>query len=161
MTRTICKLGAVVALGILGGCATYMEQRADLAAGGPQKRIDDANQRLALAQDEQASLGTTIADEREYLAYQQDQLARAERNVARQRERLADARAADRISAEQERALGGRLENATADYEAAVLGFQSETAAGNEVAAERKRRELTTLQEEIERINREIKILSR
>ncbi|MEO1091052.1 MAG: hypothetical protein AAFX81_10490 [Pseudomonadota bacterium] len=152
---------AAALIGSLAGCQTYLEQKADASAGGPQRRVDDANQRLALAQDETYSLQTTLEDDQAYLGHLQANLDDAQRNLNAQRARLASARNQNRITAAEERAAEQRLASATADVESAVLEIQSKEALGNAGAADAKRRELTQLQQKIEAINEEIALMTR
>lgn len=150
---------AIAGLALLTGCQTYMQQKADLQAGGPQRRIDAASQRLQVAQDTTYSREVELADNQAYLASLEGDLAAAERNLAAQRSRLAQARAANRISASEEQQLGAQLVRATNQFQDTALDLQVEQAQRDDEAVVAKRAELARLQSEIESINREIAIL--
>jgi septal ring factor EnvC (AmiA/AmiB activator) len=160
MRRALLML---VALPLLGGCATYLAEKADLAAGGAagSKRVADAQGRLQLAQDRQASLREDELSAREERAAVEAELVEVNANLRRQATKLAAAQAAGTISRAEEQQRLRRLEELTSNFQIASLQLQTRHNANDTAGFHEKRRELARLKSEIDAINKEIEILAK
>jgi septal ring factor EnvC (AmiA/AmiB activator) len=152
----------LAALFLLGGCATYLAEKADLEAGGAagSKRVADAQERLQLAQDRQASLQEDELGAREEREALEDELAAVNSNLKRQSDRLAAAQAAGKISEAQEWERKRKLEELTSDFQTASQQLQLRSSAGDDAGVREKEQELTKLKAEIDALNKEIAILA-
>lgn len=127
---------------LLAGCNTYMQQRADLASGGPQNRVAAAQANLTAAkntnqnlQDELVSIDRDIERNEKRLAAAQDDLKKTNAD-------LAAAQASKKISSQQHAKL--KAEADAINRELATLDLQlqadrGKTGAGPDVAAKEAR----------------------
>ena len=160
MMRTLAPLYATVLL--LGGCSTYLAEKADLEGGGAagSQRVTAAQQRLQAAQDKQAGLKEDELSAQEEREAVESELASVNRNLATQNAKLAKAQAAGKITAAQEQQRRRQLEELTASFQTASLKLQTRQNAGDAAGARAQEQELARLKVEIEATNKEIGILA-
>jgi chromosome segregation ATPase len=130
---------ALVAVLLVGGCQTYLDARADAAAGGPERRTAAAQGRLASAQREQENLkDQQVAVERDVERMEarlKDQLATTEESLraldAARRERRIDDGRYGQLKGELDR-LQGELRSLDLQVKAEALGGAPDLAAKQE-----------------------------
>lgn len=155
-THTLPILLAAVLL--QGGCVqTYLNQKADLASGGPQNRVAAAQQRLDRAQQQQ----TDLNDEKLGLDRDIERTSRmldaAEKDLAKVRRDLDTARRQKRIEESAYQKM--RQEAEALQREAANLDFQIRTAgSGNSADIAAKERELQALQRKKDELEKALKL---
>ncbi|MCW2248557.1 chromosome segregation ATPase [Azospirillum fermentarium] len=155
-TPTLAVLLTAVLL--QGGCVqTYLNQKADLASGGPQNRVAAAQQRLDRAQQQQ----TDLNDEKLGLDRDIDRtnrmLGAAEKDLAKVRRDLETARRQNRIEESAYRKM--RQEAESLQREAADLDFQVRTArSGNPAELAAKEQELQALQRKKNELEQALKL---
>ena len=138
LSRTLPIVTAAMALLFVEGCATYTQQKADALAGGPERRLREAEERRQAAEDRRLGLQTDQEDLKEEIAQQEQQLAALESRIEEQNRTLDRARRENRLSREQERRMRKEfteLQDALLDLQfkvdvtSATGGSQSEKAA--------------------------------
>ena len=161
MTRTLTALCAAFVL--LGGCSTYLAEKADLEGGGAagSQRVLAAQQRLQAAQDKQAGLKEDELSAQEEREAAESELATVNRNLATQNAKLAKAEAAGKITKAQEQQRRRELEDLTASFQTASLKLQTKQNAGDAAGVSQQQQELARLKAEIDATNQEIGILAK
>jgi chromosome segregation ATPase len=154
-------LVALAALVVFGGCATYLAEKADLEGGGAvgSRRVADAQERLQLVQDRQASLQEDELGAKEERQALEEELAAVDGNLNRQSDRLAAAQAAGRITKTQEQERKRKLEELTSGFQTASQQLQIRSNAGDAAGVREKEQELAKLKAQIDALNKEIAIL--
>lgn len=101
-TRTGTILAAIGILLMVEGCSTYTQQKADALAGGPERRVREAEERRQAEEDRRIGLQSDQEDLSEEIAQQEKQLAALESRIEEQNRALDRARQQNRLSREQE-----------------------------------------------------------
>lgn len=149
MERRLLLISAALA-GTLVGC-TYMDQKADLQSGGPQRREADALARQQAAQDKQRQLfdqrqavESDAASVREELEAAEQELEQVSRDLQTISNQLEQARRRNAISEAEYRRLKSDLNKA--NFQAAAA--QLDTGAGSGSAAAQKKQQIEALQKQ-------------
>jgi chromosome segregation ATPase len=145
------------------GCTTYLQERDDLrrGGGGDSQRVQQAQQRLDDARASQLSLREKQMMAEEELGALQAELRQVNRNRAVQQGRLDSALSAEKLSAEREAALSGKLETQTDAFNDTSLALSNARMGGSTGDIARKETELGAVRRELEHTNSEIEILSK
>lgn len=150
--RIVCAIAVAASL---SGCGTYLDARADLAAGGPQQRVAAAQSNLTAAQNTSQDLqDQQLALERD-IERNEKRIAAAQSELDQTRATLADALAKKRLSEQEYAKL--RKESDALNSELAKLDLQlqadrGDAGAGPEVAAKEARlRELERRKADLDR----------
>ena len=142
-TRYALALSAALAVPFIAGCNTYIQQKADAESGGPEAREKAAEERLEAAQDTESGLKgdqETLAEEQ---ALQDRELAELNQRLEAQEDKIARARAENKITRVKEQAmreqvvsLDGEIEDVELRLQAARLSAdaEQEEALGNRLA---------------------------
>lgn len=142
---------AVAAILLVTGCTTYTQQKADALAGGPERRLQEAEQRRQAAEDRRLGLESDQEDLQEEIAQQEQQLAALENRIEEQNRTLDRARRNNRLTREQEKRM--RKEFTALQDELLDLQFRVDVsnATGGGSAAEK-----AALQKKYKDLNREV-----
>lgn len=150
------RLACLIAVAAgLAGCSTYMDARADLAAGGPQQRVAAAQSNYDAAKAQSQNLQDQQLQIERDIERNEKRIAAAQADLDKSSAALADARAKKRLSEQQYARL--KKESDAVNSELAKLDLQlqadrGKSAAGPEVAAKEARlRELERRKAELER----------
>lgn len=155
-TLAICALSLMM----LGGCATYQAEKADLSCGGQSCRLQAAQERRATAEAEQLGLKEDQASARQELAALQAELRNVNSNRTTQESRLENARSTAKISDEEAARVRRKLNAQTEAFNDKALELEAARSGGSGAEIAQKKRELQRLRDELEATNREIEILS-
>lgn len=113
MTGRALTLAAAV---LLGGCVnTYMEQKADLRAGGPQARESAARQQYASAKAQNADLGDQLVANQRDIERNDRRIAAAQSELGTVRQDLDRARRSKKLSEAEYRRLKAEVDDVNRD----------------------------------------------
>jgi hypothetical protein len=145
------------------GCATYIQERDDLrrGGGGNSQRLQQAQERLDDARASQLSLQEEQMMAEEELGAVQAELRQVNRNRAAQKAMLDRALTAEKLSAEREAVLRGKLETQTDAFNDTSLALENARLGGSASDVARKEAQLEAVRRELARTNKEIDVLSR
>lgn len=130
-----------VAGALLAGC-TYVNQRADLNAGGPQARVAAAQAQLNASQATNQNLQDQAVQVDRDIQRNEKRIAAAQTDLDQTSQALASARAKKQVSNQQYSKLKGELDTLNREFAALDLQVQSDRGkpdAGPEVAAKEAR----------------------
>jgi chromosome segregation ATPase len=142
---------ALVAFLALEGCATYHEQKADALTGGPERRLQQAEERRQAAEDRRIGLESDQDDLQEEIAQQEEQLADLDNRIDEQNRRLDRARAENRLSRNQEK----RMRREFTELQDALLDLQFRFDVANATGGSTSER--AALQEKYEALSQDVK----
>ncbi len=133
---------AIVFASILTGCSTYVNQRADLMAGGPQARVASAQADVNSAKSTNQNLQDQLVSVERDIERNEKRVASAQADLEKTNATLASARSQQKISAQQYAKL--KAESDTLNRELAALDLQlqgdrGKADAGPQVAAKEAR----------------------
>ncbi len=137
------RLLLTVAVGaMLTGCSTYVNQRADLMAGGPQTRVASAQADVNSAKSTNQNLQDQLVSVERDIERNEKRVASAQADLEKTNATLASARSQQKISAQQYAKL--KAESDTLNRELASLDLQlqgdrGKADAGPQVAAKEAR----------------------
>lgn len=151
LSRTAPLAAATLALLFLEGCATYQQQKADALTGGPERRLQQAEERRQAAEDRKIGLQSDQSDLKEEIAQQEQQLAVLEDRIAEQNRALDRARADNRLSRQQEL----RMRREFTELQDALLDLQFRFDVANATGGSRA--EKADLQKRYEALSRDVK----
>ncbi|WP_042697546.1 hypothetical protein [Azospirillum sp. B506] len=101
---------------LLGGCVnTYMEQKADLRAGGPQAREAAARQQYASAKAQNADLGDQLVSSQRDIERNERRIASAQSELATVRQNLDRARRNKKLSEAEYRRMKNEVDDVNRD----------------------------------------------
>ena len=103
LRRLFTPWAAAALLPFMGGCNTYLQQKADVVAGGPERRVQAAEERRQAAEDSRQGLESDREALEEELALQERQIAGLDRRLEDQDARIAQAGRENRITRESRR----------------------------------------------------------
>lgn len=137
------RLILVIALGgMLAGCSTYVNQRADLMAGGPQARVAAAQADVNSAKATNQNLQDQLVSVERDIERNEKRVASAQADLEKTNAALADARARQKLSAQQYgklKAESDKLNRELAVLDLQLQGDRGKADAGPAVAAKEAR----------------------
>ena len=156
--RVMMTGAGVAALTVVAGC-TFMEQADDAMSGGPQKRIEAAEQRQRAAMAEQRRLERS----RDHVVRQQaaevESLLAMRKHLEAQEARLARMRAERQIAEEEERRLRRRIASLNGEIQSLELAIRASRATGETQNTEHLEGRLRALKRQAEELEEEIRLL--
>lgn len=133
---------AVTVGSLLTGCSTYMNQRADLMAGGPQARVAAAQADVNSAKATNQNLQDQLVSVERDIERNEKRVASAQADLDKTNTELADARAKKKLSAQQYaklKAESDKLNRELAALDLQLQGDRGKADAGPDVAAKEAR----------------------
>ena len=129
--RRLFTLWAAAVLPFMGGCNTYLQQKADVVAGGPERRVQAAEERRQAAEDSRQGLESDREALEEELALQEQQLAGLNRRLEDQDARIARAGRENRITREREEAMREKIGSLDREVRDLELQWQAARLSGD------------------------------
>ncbi|MEM7176307.1 MAG: hypothetical protein AAF503_01265, partial [Pseudomonadota bacterium] len=142
------------------GCATYLQEKADLQAGGGQsQRLIAAKERQENAKAEQLSLQEEQIMANEELSALQDELQTVNRSETVRQSQIEKARSNTNISQQKLEALSKQLKRQTEAFNDEALALEATRSVSSDAQVAAKEAELKALKKELNETNRQIDIL--
>ncbi|MFD2265042.1 hypothetical protein ACFSM5_19210 [Lacibacterium aquatile] len=124
----------------VAGCSTYMNQRADLAAGGPQQRVAQAQSNYNAAVATNQNLEDQRLQIERDIERNEKRISAAQADLKQTNAQLADARAKKKVSEQQYARLKSESDKLNGDLATLDLQVQNDRASGSpELAAKEAR----------------------
>ena len=149
---------AVAALSGVGGC-TFVEQAEDAMAGGPQNRVEAAEQRQREALTERGRLTRARQTVMREQAAEEDSLMAMRKHLEVQEATLVRLRADQKIAEEEERRLHHRITSLEGEIRSLELVIRASRATGETEGAEHLEKRLQELRLQAEELEQEIQAL--
>ena len=149
---------AVAALAGGGGC-TFMEQADDVMTGGPQKRIESAEQRQQAAMAEQRRLQRARDAVTRQQVAEVESLMAMRKHLEGQEARLARMKAERQIAEEEERTFRRRIASLDGEIQGLELAIRASRATGETQSAEDLEKRLRALRQQAEELEEDIRLL--
>ena len=160
LRRLFTPWAAAALLPFTGGCNTYLEQKADVLTGGPERRVQAAEERRQAAEDSRQGLESDREALEEERALQEEQLAGLNRRLEDQDARIARARRENRITREEEQAMREKIGSLDRDVRDLELRLQAARLAGDPGTERALEERLETLETKVRAVSEEIDLLS-
>ena len=155
MLRVGC---AAVLLATVGAC-TFVEQTQDVLEGGPEKRVEAAEQRQREAIAAQQELQRSQRELEQQLGVEEDKLTALRERLRTQDERIAAAKANQRIAETEERELLTRAAALSGEIQALELMLQAARTTEDTHDREQLQQRLRALEEQAEQMEQELMLL--
>ena len=152
---------AAALLPFMGGCNTYLQQKVDVLAGGPERRVQAAEERRQAAEDSRQGLESDREALEEELALQEQQLAGLNRRLEDQDARIARAGRENRITREREEAMREKIGSLDREVRDLELQWQAARLSGDPGTEEALEERLETLEMKARAVSEEIDLLTR
>ena len=160
MHRYAVLLCSVLAFPFIAGCNTYLQEKADVVSGGPERREQAAQERLDAAQDSESGLKTDLEVLAEERALQDKKLADLSQRREAQEARIARARAENKISRAAEEALRDRVASLDREIHDVEFRLQAARTSADTEQEEALRNQLAELEDKAGALDEEIDLLS-
>ena len=161
LRRLFTSWVAAAVLPFMGGCNTYIQQKADVLAGGPERRVQAAEERRQAAEDSRQGLEGDREALEEELALQDQQIASLDRRLEDQDARIAQAGRENRITREREQAMREKIGSLDREVRDLELRLQAARLAGDPGTEKALEERLETLETQVRAVNEEIDLLMR
>ena len=153
-------LFAAITFPFIEGCNTYVQQKADVLSGGPERRVRDAQERQQAAEDTQHGLQSdqeALAEER---ALQEEEWTALNRRLKAQETQIARARAENRITRAKEQEMRETIRALDRDVQDMELRLQAARLSGDVHQEEALRKQLQELDKKVSALGEEIDLLA-
>lgn len=160
LRRLFTPWAAAALLPFMGGCNTYLQQKADVVAGGPERRVQAAEERRQAAEDSRQGLESDREALEEELALQERQIAGLSRRLEDQDARIAQAGRENRITREREQAMREKIGSLDRDIRDLELRLQAARLSGDPGTEKALEERLETLEAQVRAVSEEIDLLT-
>ncbi len=152
-------VGYAAALQIAVGACTFVEQTQDILEGGPKKRVEAAEQRQSEAIAARQELQRRQEQLKQQLEVEEGKLMILRERLRSQEERIAEAKANQRIAETEERKLLMRAATLSREIEDLELMLQAARTTEDTHDHDQLQQRLHTLEEQAEQMQQEIMLL--
>ena len=154
--RYALALFAVLTLALVTGCNTYLQQKTDVVAGGPENREREAKEQQDAARDTGSGLQDDLEALAEERAYQDQKLATLDQLRKAQEIRIANARAQNNITRAEEQLMREQVMSLDREIRSVELGIQAARASADTRQEEAFRNGLAELEDKAAALDAEI-----